>query len=410
MIKMIEDNPEKLGFDAKRLNHLTPFFQQYIDQKKIANFGILIARGGKIAYHKYRGTSAFNAGFKPNHKSLYRIFSMTKPITSIALMQLYEQGKLMLLDDITKFFPAFKNVKVFDGGTTTKYKTRDPDRMINVHDLMTHQSGLTYDFMMEHKVDALYRKAKIDGARSERYDLAGFVDALAEMPLIASPGDKWNYSVSTDVIGRIIEIVSGQPLDEYLEQHIFKPLGMKDTSFVVPDSKIKRLMHNYSRDPATRKIKLVDSPERTRLRAPCKFLSGGGGLVSTMEDYFRFTEMLRNGGKLGGKRIIGRTTLAHMLTNQLPNNATIPERAEGAFAEVTSEGTGYGLGFSVVINPGLVPMAGSLGNYSWGGIATTSFWNDPVEDMNVIFMTQLMPSRSYPIRTQLQQLVYAALK
>lgn len=410
MTKLIEDNPERLGFDSKRLNLMTPFFQNYIDENRIPNFGLLVARGGKIAYHKYRGTSAFGEGFKPNHKSIYRIFSMTKPIVSIALMQLYEQGKIMLIDDITKYFPAFKNVKVFDGGTTTNYKTRDPDRMITIHDLMTHQSGLTYDFLFEHKVDALYRKAGINGARSERYDTAGLVNALAEMPLIASPGEKWNYSVSTDVIGHIIEVVSGQSLDDYLEQHIFKPLGMKDTGFYVPDSKIKRLTHNYSRDPDTGKITLAETPAKTRFRSPRKFLSGGGGLVSTMEDYFKFCEMLRNGGRQGRVRIIGRSTLKHMLTNQLPNNETIPDRAEGTFAEVTSEGTGFGLGFSVVVNPGALPIAGSMGNYSWGGLASTFFWNDPVEDMSVIFMTQLMPSRSYPIRTQLQQLVYAALK
>ena len=410
MVKLIKETPEKLGFDAKRLAAIPAFFDSYLQEKKIPNFGLLVARDGKIAHHSYSGTSAFDGGFKPNGKSIYRIFSMTKPLTSIAIMQLYEQGKLMLIDEITKYFPAYKDVQVFESGTALDYKTRAPERMITIRDLLTHQSGLTYDFMFEHPVDAIYRKNRINGAHAEKFTLKELVqEELPKMPLICSPGEKWNYSLSTDVLGHLVEVISGQTLDDYMAEHIFKPLGMNDTSFTIAEKDIKRLTHNYSRDPDTGVIKLAETPEKTRWRAPRKFLSGGGGLLSTMEDYFTFCEMLRRGGTIGNARIIGTKTLDFMLTNQLPDDKTIPECAEGAFSEVTAEGTGFGLGFSVVVDAGASPMAGSLGNYSWGGLASTFFWNDPVEDMTVIFLTQLMPSRSYPIRQQLQQLVYAAL-
>ncbi len=402
--------PEKLGLNRDKLAAMPDFFTNYLEQKKLPGMSLLVARGDKIAHLSHRGTSGIGEGFAIDDETIFRIYSMTKPVTSVALMMLVEQGKVMVQDEITKYLPAFKNVKVFDGGTANNFTTRDPDRMITVHDLLTHQSGFTYDFMAEHPVDALYRNHKINGARSESFDLAGMCDALAEMPLLFSPGEKWNYSVSTDIVGRIVEIVSGQPLDVFFSENIFTPLGMVDTGFVVPAGKLERLMNNYSLDPLTREIKLVDSPARTIYKPGRKFLSGGGGLVSTMRDYYIFADMLRRGGTGGnGAHLLGRKTLAYMTMNHLPNGETLLERGQGSFTEIAFDGIGFGLGFSVVVNPALTVTPSSAGIYSWGGLASTIFWNDPVEDLVVIMMTQLMPSASYPLRPQLQQLVYAAL-
>lgn len=403
------EEPEKLGFDRARLDAVPRFFESYLAQQKLPGLSLLVAREGKIAHLSHQGTSGIGEGFPVDDETIFRIYSMTKPVTSIALMMLAEQGKVMLSDEITKYLPEFKELKVFDSGTAKEFTTRDPDRMVTLHDLLTHQSGFTYDFMLEHPVDALYRNNKINGARAEGYDLAGMVTALAEMPLVFSPGTAWNYSVSTDIVGRIIEVVSGQTLDVFFSEHIFEPLGMHDTSFVIPQNKLNRFMNNYSRDPLNGKIKLADSPTRTIYKPGRAFLSGGGGLLSTVRDYFTFVEMLRRGGTgANGARIIGRMTLAHMLCNRLPEGKTLTEHGRGGFTEVAYDGVGFGLGFSVVTDPSQTAAPSSLGNYSWGGLASTFFWNDPVEDMSVILMTQLMPSGSYPLRAQLQQLVYAA--
>ena len=404
------EDADKLGFNPDKVNRLPDFFQSYIDSQRIPGISLLVARDKKIAHLSHSGTSGIGGGFDIDDETIFRIYSMSKPITSVALMMLVEQSKVMLQDPITKYLPSFKNVKVFESGTPSDYTTREPDRMITVHDLMTHQSGLTYDFMLEHPVDALYRNHKINGAHNEKYDLAEFCDALAEMPLLFSPGDKWNYSVSTDVIGRIVEIASGQNFAEFLSDNIFKPLGMVDTSFTIADDKLGRLINNYSRDPLSHEITLADSAEKTIYRPTRKFLSGGGGLLSTMRDYYIFADMLlRNGTGANGARILSRKTIAYMTANHLPDDKTLLQHGQGSFTEVLFNGIGFGLGVSVVNNPAQTMSPTSLGNYSWGGMASTYFWNDPQEDMVVIVMTQIMPSDSYPLRPQLQQLIYGAL-
>ncbi len=411
MTDYVFEEAEKLGFDSDRLNAVPAYFQSYLEREKFAGLSICVAREGKIALLSHQGKSAFEGGFDLDDSAIFRIYSMTKPITSVAIMQLYENGRLMLTDPITKFIPAFKDVKVFDSGTASNYTTRDPDRMITLHDLLTHQAGLTYDFLLEHPVDAIYRNEKINGARSEKMNLADLCEKLADMPLLFSPGTAWNYSVATDVLGHIVELVSGQSLDAYFKQHIFDPLNMPDTFFHIPDDKRHRLMHNYSFDPIKRVTTLADSPEKTIYAPGREFLSGGGGLLSTMEDYFKFADMLRRGGTgANGARILNRKTVAKMSSNQLPHNRTLEEHGFGMFTEVAYPGTGFGLGLSVTINDGVTVSTTSMGNTSWGGLASTIFWNDPVEDMTVILMTQLMPAATYPLRPQLGQLVYASLK
>lgn len=411
MTDYVFEDCEKLGFDRARLEAVPAYFQSYLQREKFAGLSISVARQGKMALVSHQGRSAFDGGFDVDDSAIFRIYSMTKPITSVAIMQLYERGRLMLTDPITKFIPAFKDVQVFDKGTASDYTTRAPDRMITLHDLLTHQAGLTYDFLLEHPVDAIYRNNKINGARSEKMNLAELCEKLAEMPLLFSPGQHWNYSVATDVLGHIVELVSGQTLDAYFQQHIFDPLDMPDTFFHIPDDKRHRLMHNYAYDPIKRETKLADSPEKTIYAPGRAFLSGGGGLLSTMEDYFKFADMLRRGGTgANGAYILNRKTVEKMSRNQLPHNRTLEEHGFGEFTEVAYPGTGFGLGLSVITDAGVTVSTTSDGNTSWGGLASTIFWNDPVEDMTVILMTQLMPAATYPLRPQLSQLVYAALK
>ena len=411
MTDLVYEDCEKLGFDRARLEAVPGFFQSYLAREKFSGLSILVARDGKIAQLSHQGTMGFDRDEPVDDNAIFRIYSMTKPITSVAIMQLYEQGRLLLTDPITKFIPAFKDVQVFEKGTASDYTTRAPERMITLHDLLTHQSGLTYDFMLEHPVDAIYRNHKINGARSEKMDTAGLCAKLAEMPLLFSPGTAWNYSVSTDVLGHIVELISGKALDVYFKDHILEPLGMQDSFFHIPDDKRHRLMNNYAFDPIKRTTTLADSPEKTIYRPGRAFLSGGGGLLSTMTDYFRFADMLRRGGTgANGAHILSRKTVEKMSANQLPHNRTLEEHGYGGFTEVAYPGTGFGLGLSTIINAATTVSTSSVGSTSWGGLASTIFWNDPVEDVTVILMTQLMPSGTYPLRPQVAQLVYAALK
>ena len=411
MTEYVFEDCEKLGFDRSRLEAIPTYFNSYLEREKFAGISVLVAREGKIAQLTHQGKMGFERDEVLDDDAIFRIYSMTKPITSVAIMQLYEQSKLMLTDPITKFLPAFKDVQVFDKGTASDHTTRAPERMITLHDLLTHQSGLSYDFLLEHPVDAIYRNNKINGARSEKLDTAQLCAKLADMPLLFSPGTAWNYSVATDVLGHIVELVSGQTLDAYFKQHILGPLGMADTFFHIPDDKRHRLMDNYAFDPVKRETRLVDSREKTIYAPGRVFLSGGGGLLSTMSDYFKFADMLHRGGTgANGARILGRTTVAKMCANQLPHNRTLEEHGFGEFTEVAYPGTGFGLGLSTIIDPGVTVSSTSKGSTSWGGLASTIFWNDPVEDMTVIMMTQVMPANTYPLRPQLSQLVYAALK
>ena len=330
---------------------------------------------------------------------------MTKPITTVAALMLYEEGRFQLDDPVAKFIPAFADTRVFDSGDAEFFTTVPLERPITVHDLMVHTSGLTYGFQHEHAVDALYRDRGIE-FNANVGPLAELVEATAAQPLVFQPGTRWNYSVSTDVLGRLVEIWSGVALDAFFDERIFRPLGMRDTGFHVREGQAHRLASNYVRADDG-KLELADSATASRFLEPATTLSGGGGLVSTAADYLRLMRMLRGRGILEGTRVLGRKSVELMTMNHLPGD--LADMGRPRFAEMPFAGIGFGLGVSVVLDPAKARILGSPGEYAWGGMASTTFWVDPVEDLLVLLLTQLMPSSAYPIRRELRVLTYQAL-
>jgi len=403
--------PEDVGFDTSKLSNITNYFGTYVEKGKLAGVSTLVARGGKIAHFETVGERDRENSLPMEKDTIFRIYSMSKPITSVALMMLYERGLFQLSHEVHRYIPSFKKLQVWDGGTFDDYKTKPCERAMTIRDLLTHTSGLTYGFMHVHPVDKVYRKSGIEGAATANgMNLEEFCDALADIPLLFSPGTQWSYSVATDVCGRLVEVLSGQPLDTFLQENIFDPLGMVDTGFMVPADKLKRFSANYEKDPKTKEVRLFDpGSDKSTYATPKPFFSGGGGLTSTMTDYWRFCQMFLNGGELDGVRILSPKTVDYMTLNHLPDGKTLPEMDQSAFSETGSEGTGFGLGFSVILDPAETQTVNSEGSHAWGGAASTLFWIDPQEDMVCILMTQLMPSRAYPLRPQMQQLVYGAL-
>jgi CubicO group peptidase (beta-lactamase class C family) len=400
--------PEEVGLSSPRLARIGEHLERYIDAGKLAGTLTLIARRGQVAYFEPRGHLEIERRRPMTRDAVFRIYSMTKPITAVGLMMLYEQGRFQLDDPVHRFIPAWKDLGVFVSGNHPVFKTAPVERPMTIRDLLTHTSGLTYGFMERTNVDAAYRKLGVADRARPRYTLRDMVETLAQLPLEFSPGTRWNYSVSTDVVGYLIEVISGQPLDAYLREHVLEPLDMRDTGFVVHDGQIPRFAANYERQ-ADGTLKLLDDPEQSQYRE-CTFFSGGGGLLSTTPDYFRFTAMLRNRGELDGVRLLGRKTVELMTTNHLPGGRELTELAQaGMFTETAYAGVGFGLGFSVMQSPVRGHILGTPGEYAWGGAASTAFWIDPAEDLIVIFMTQLMPSSSYPVRRELRVLTYAAL-
>jgi CubicO group peptidase (beta-lactamase class C family) len=400
--------PEEVGLSAPRLERISAHLQRYIDAGKVAGTLTLVARQGQIAYCEPQGHLELERTRPMQHDSIFRIYSMSKPITSVGLMMLYEQGLLQLDDPIHKFIPAWANLRVFVSGNYPRFVTAPLARPMTIRDLLTHTSGLTYGFMERTNVDAAYRALGVADMGKSGYTLQNMVDTLAELPLEFSPGTRWNYSVSTDVLGYLIEVISGQRFDVYLREHVFEPLGMRDTSFTIAEEQLARLACNYERQPDG-SLRLIDAPQHSQYRDR-SFFSGGGGLVSTAGDYFRFTAMLRNYGALDGVRLLGRKTVALMTMNHLPGGQELTQLAQaGMFTETAYAGVGFGLGFSVMLDPTRAQLLGTPGEYAWGGAASTAFWVDPHEDLIVIFMTQLMPSSSYPLRRELRTLTYAAL-
>ena len=401
-------NIDDLGISSERLGRIPEYFQSYLDTQKLPCLATLVSVGGQIVHEAWNGVKDWENGAPITPDTIFRIYSMTKPITSVAAMILFEEGKLRLDHELHRYIPAFKDVKVWNGGTADAPSLSEPERPILIRDLFTHTSGLTYGFMMAHPVDEIYRREKIG---NNKETLAQFCDRLAAFPLVFSPGEKFNYSHSTDVLGRVVEVASGMPLDEFLKMRIFEPLGMVDTDFYVPADKHDRLMSCYQRDPITGEITKQDeggSASKGFSQKPV-YLSGGGGLVSTMADYHRFCQMLLNFGELDGARILASKTMEFMTENHLPGNKTMRDMGDELFSEARMDGSGFGLGWSVLMSPVDAFQPGSVGQFSWGGMASTFFWIDPEEDLIGIMMTQLMPSSAFPIRPQFQQLVYAAV-
>jgi CubicO group peptidase (beta-lactamase class C family) len=408
MSKQIEVHlPEDVGLNSTQLNRIEQHLQsQYIDKGKIAGCSTLVARAGKVCYFKQQGLSDIERKTPMAEDTLFRIYSMTKPITSIALMQLYEQGKFSLTDPVHRFIPEWKNLGVYQAGSFPLFQTTLCRNPMTIKDLFMHTSGLTYDFLKASNIDHAYRKLKIGFPFKENI-LQTMIDDLAKLPLEFEPGTRWNYSVSVDVMGYLIEKISGESLPDYFRKNIFKPLGMNDTSFSISDEKQDRFSSCYYRD-FNKNLVLQDDGQKSEYRNRI-FFSGGGGLISSMHDYHQFAEMLRNRGELNDKRIIGSRTLDYMTRNHLPDNQDMSKFATGTFSETAYEGVGFGLGFATKLDAAKNSNLASEGEFFWGGAASTIFWVDPEEDLVVIFMTQFMPSATFNFRGQLQSIIYPAL-
>jgi CubicO group peptidase (beta-lactamase class C family) len=366
----------------------------------------LVWRRGEIAHFSAIGMADVERKKTLKEDTIFRIYSMTKPVTSVAFMMLIEQGLIALDDPVHRYIPEWRDLGVYQGGFLETFRTKRPERPMLIVDLMRHTSGLTYGFQQSTNVDAAYRKHKL-GEIEKHGTLEYMVEKLAKLPLEFSPGTAWNYSVSTDILGYIIGKVSGMTFEDFLRTKIFKPLGMTDTDFYVRAGQESRLAACYSVTPKGG-MDLQDDPVKSPYLEPPSFVSGGGGLVSTASDYLKFCRMLSNGGALDGVQILSPKTIELMTKNHLPGGKYLPELSRSLFSEAAYDGIGFGLGFAVTMDPAKTLIPGSVGEYSWGGAATTSFWIDPKEELIAIFMTQLIPSSTYPIRRELRTLVYSA--
>jgi CubicO group peptidase (beta-lactamase class C family) len=404
----VEVDPAEAGFDPGRLARLDAHFARYVDDGRLTGWQLLLARDGRIVHSTMHGLRDREAGLPVEPDTIWRIYSMTKPVTSVAAMMLYEEGLLQLRDPLSRFLPAFADARVYTGGSSLSPATVPAVEPIRIWHLLTHTAGLTYGFLRAHAVDAMHRDAGIEFFPAPGVDLATCCDRWARLPLLFQPGTEWNYSVATDVLGRVVEVVSGMPLDRFFAERVFGPLGMVDTGFTVPAEKADRLAGLYAAVvPGRAPVRRDDfTPDP---RGPVTFLSGGGGLVSTAADYARFSRMLLQRGELEGVRLLGSRTVDYMTRNHLPGDADLAGFGRPVSAADAFEGVGFGLGFSVVLDPVRNEILASPGEYAWGGLASTAFWVDPIERITAVFLTQLVPSSTYPLRPELRQLVYSAL-
>lgn len=400
--------PREAGFDAARLGRLDDHFERYVEKSLLTGWQVVITRDGKVVHDRNVGLSDRESGQAVADDTIWRIYSMTKPITAVAALMLWEEGLFEMRDPVSKFLPEFAETKVWNGGTFMNPVLGPQTEPMEMWHLFTHTAGLTYGFMYSHPVDEIYRRAGLEWGFPRDLDLAGVCELLARQPLLFQPGSEWNYSVSIDVLGRVVEVISGRRLRDFMHSRIFEPLGMTDTAFFVPDAKGDRLAALYGAHPGTRAAVRADGADRGARRDPAAD-GGGGGLVSTKADYVRFAEMLRRGGEWDGHRLLSSRTVSYMASNHLPGNADLTAFGRPLFAETTYDGIGFGLGVSVTLDPVANKTPGSVGDFGWGGAASTWFMVDPVEDLTVVFMTQLMPSSTHPIRSQLKQLVHQAL-
>jgi CubicO group peptidase (beta-lactamase class C family) len=410
-------SPESAGMSKAALDRVEDHLKRrYIDAGRFPGTQLVVYRRGKVVHSAVQGFADVERKVPVKDDTIFRIYSMTKPITSVAFMMLFEEGRVALDEPVVKYIPEWKNLGVFVAGTAPNFLTRPLSRPMLIVDLLRHTSGLTYGFQQRSNVDAAYREAKI-GEVEKAGTLETMIEGLAKIPLEFSPGEAWNYSVATDVIGYLVGKISGQPFQQFVKERILKPLGMNDTDFHVPAEKAHRLAACYAAQGGAafhatdRKdgLTLQDDPATSSFLSPPSFISGGGGMVSTAADYLTFCRALLNGGQLGDVRLIGPKTLALMTSNHLPGGLDLPGMSRSLFSEATYNGIGFGLGFAVTMDPAKTLIPGSRGEYNWGGAATTSFWIDPAEELITIFMTQVLPSSAYPLRRELRTMVYAAI-
>ncbi len=392
-------NPEILGLASTRLARINTHMQRYVDDGKMAGIVTLIARRGQIAHLSCTGYQTREARQPMQPESLFRIHSMTKPITSVAAMLLVEEGRLLLQDPVAKYISSFRHVQVAEGQQTGDLRLVKPVRPMKIHDLFLHTAGLSYGYFNDSPVEALYRASNWRAAGT----VAEMIEIISALPLAHHPGTAWRYGVSTDVLGHIVELITGVSLADFFRERIFEPLAMHDTAFGVPPEALHRFTAVYEPDPAGG-IRLADAPTSSKFAQTRRFLSGGGGLISTAPDYFRFAQMLLNGGHLNGVQILGRKSVAFMSMNHLP-----PQLLPMQLGDAVMHGYGFGLGFSVVLDPAQYGVISSVGTLGWSGTATTAFWIDPQEALIGILMTQFTPSNFYPISKQFKNLVNQAL-
>lgn len=419
-------SPETVGLSSARLQRVSSWLEEQIASERVAGASVLIGRRGGVAFFEARGQADQAAGTSFKADTIVRIYSMTKPVTTVAAMMLYEEGCFQLDDPVAKYLPEFQNTAVWAGGEAALDQTVPVTNPMTVHHLMTHTSGLTYGFMQTNVVDEVYREARMDFPGGPG-TLAEQVTRLAEIPLICQPGSEWNYSVSIDVLGRLVEVWSGQTLDAFFHDRLFLPLDMRDAGFHVAQENTGRLAACYSpvsggdlstigKAPTSAEIasrtagvKLQDPAAGSRFLRPATLFAGGGGLTASMRDYARFCQMVMRGGELDGARLLSPKTIAYMRRNHLPENRDMAAMGQPVWSETSYDGIGFGLGWAVVIDPVKAQIVTSTGEHHWGGAASTFFWLDNEEDLYVIFLTQLMPSSTYPIRRELRARVYQAL-
>jgi CubicO group peptidase (beta-lactamase class C family) len=402
----------EMGFDPDRLQRIDRHFARYVEDGRLPGWLITVSRHGHLVHVSCCGSRDLESGLPVETGTLWRLYSMTKPITSVAAMMLYEEGRLELSDPVSAYIPSFAGVRVYAGGSDLRQVTVPATEPVRIWHLLTHTAGLTYGFHRVHPVDAMYRAAGFEWASPPGMGLAQACDIWAGIPLLFQPGAEWNYSAATDVLGRVVEVVSGQGLDEFLAARILRPLGMTDTAFYVGGEDAERLAALYT--PGTNAAPArLDALGNAAFERPA-MLRGGDGLISTAGDYHRFTQMLLSragspAGELDGIRLLSPRTVGYMARNHLPGGLDLETFGRRLYAESPFAGVGFGLGFAVVIDPAQGKVDCSVGELSWGGAASTAFWIDQEEELTVSFFTQLLPSSSYRIRPQLRQLVYQAL-
>lgn len=398
---------ESAGLSPARLAHLDRYLERkYLETSRLPCAVTLVERRGHIAHRSALGRMDVEHNRPVQDDTIFRIYSMTKPLTSVAFMMLVEEGLVALDDPVHHFIPQWRDLEVYESGFIGTFRTRRTAAPMRIIDLLRHTSGLTYGFQQRTNVDAAYRKLGLaDFGNTSGLD--GMIQGLARLPLEFSPGTAWNYSVSTDVLGYLVGRISGEPFADFLRNRILAPLRMDDTDFMVPAAKAARLANCYSATTDGR-MSLQDEAANSPYLKPPGLVSGGGGLVSTITDYLRFCRMLLNGGTLEGARILSPKTLELMTANHLPDGRELPDLCLSLFNEAAYAGVGFGLGFAVTTSPARTLLPGSAGDFSWGGLASTYFWVDPREQLIVIFMSQLIPSATYPLRRELRTLVYSA--
>jgi CubicO group peptidase (beta-lactamase class C family) len=404
----VEVDAAEVGLDLERLPRIDRYFARYVDDGRLPGWLLTVSRHGRLAYVARNGSRDLEAGLPVTDDTVWRIYSMTKPVTTVAAMMLYEEGLLALTDPVSKYIPSFADIRVYAGGPDIRPLTVAAAEPVRIWHLMTHTAGLTYDFHRVHPVDAVYRSRGFEWGWPPGMDLAQACDALASLPLLFQPGTEWNYSVATDVLGRVVEVVSGQDLATFFSTRLLRPLGMTDTAFWTADERLAAL---YT-PGADGKARRLDGTGAGYAKPPA-VLSGGGGLVSTAADYHRFTQMLlawpgSPAGELDGVRLLSPRTVSYMTRNHLPGGQDLATFGRRLYADDPLPGTGFGLGFGIVDDPVPGKALASAGEYFWGGAASTYFWIDPAQELTVSFFTQLLPSSTYPIRNQLRQLVYQA--